>query len=138
MTSHGLKPASLASLAGGNGTSCLGGDVFVGKSKRDILWWIECRRIPNLRKKKNTHGNSASLCWNREQTQRLGITWQRNLVSCQVILMRCLLTLQGTITYPTQREKENHGLKTAIFGGYVSSQQGKLQAFQPFPGFFWL
>ena len=27
-----------------------------------------------------------------------------------------VFTLQGTITYPTQREKENHGLKTAIFG----------------------
>ena len=34
-------------------------------------------------------------------------------------------TLQGTITYPTKREKENHRLKSAFFlGGYVSSQEG--------------
>ena len=36
------------------------------------------------------------------------------------------VTFQGRITYPTKREKENHRLKSAIFGGYVSSLDGKL------------
>ena len=36
-------------------------------------------------------------------------------------------TLQGTITYPTKREKENHRLKSAVLGGYVSSQEFKLE-----------
>ena len=33
-------------------------------------------------------------------------------------------TLQGTITYPTAREKENHRLKSTFGRGYVSSQEG--------------
>ena len=38
----------------------------------------------------------------------------------------CKTTLQGTITYPTKREKENHRLKSALGRGYVSSQEGMM------------
>ena len=33
--------------------------------------------------------------------------------------------LPSKLTYPTKREKENHRLKSGIFGGYVSSLEGR-------------
>jgi len=39
------------------------------------------------------------------------------------IRLTCLM-LQGMDTYPTEREKENHRLRSAIFRGYVSFLEG--------------
>ena len=40
-----------------------------------------------------------------------------------IVSLGMKITLQGTIAYPTKREKEHH-LHNPIFGGYVSSLEG--------------